>query len=72
MQWLTWEDENCHFLIALHSNNILILWNSLTGEKIWDFKFTFSVFKFTIDPIDSSNIACNFYKFYFKYINLYF
>lgn len=63
MKWLTWQDENCDFLLALHSNNTLILWNSFTGEKIWEFKFTFNVFKFTIDPIDSSNIACNLHFF---------
>lgn len=58
MKWLIWQDTNRDFLLALHSNNSLILWNSDTGEKIWDYKFSTSVFKFSVDPFETSNIAC--------------
>ncbi|KAI1731485.1 WD repeat-containing protein 11 [Ditylenchus destructor] len=57
MKWLVWQDANRDFLLALHSNNSLILWNSDTGERIWEHKFATNVFKFSVDPFESSNIA---------------
>ncbi|KAK0429332.1 hypothetical protein QR680_011326 [Steinernema hermaphroditum] len=57
MKWLVWQDANRDFLLALHSNNSLILWNSDTGEKIWEHRFAFHVYHFSIDPFESSTIA---------------
>ncbi|KAH7730169.1 hypothetical protein AAVH_02662 [Aphelenchoides avenae] len=39
------------------SSFALVMWNSGTGEKIWEHKLGFNAFKFAIDPFESSNIA---------------
>ncbi|TKR92096.1 hypothetical protein L596_006812 [Steinernema carpocapsae] len=57
MKWLALQDANRDFLLALHSNNALILWNSDTGEKIWEHRFAFHVYHFSLNPFDPTNIA---------------
>uniref|UniRef100_A0A914CEA4 WD repeat-containing protein 11 n=1 Tax=Acrobeloides nanus TaxID=290746 RepID=A0A914CEA4_9BILA len=57
MKWFIWQDTNRDFLLVLHSNHNVILWNSDTGEKIWTYPSTFPMFKFSIDPFDSSCLA---------------
>lgn len=57
MKWFKWEDAGCDFLLTLHSN-VFILWNAITGQKIWEAKFSVHIFKFCINPFDSSNICC--------------
>lgn len=57
MKWFVWQDTNPDFILTLHSNFALVMWNSGTGEKIWEHKLGFNAFKFALDPFESSNIA---------------
>ncbi|CAI5440150.1 unnamed protein product [Caenorhabditis angaria] len=57
MYWYPWKDIARDFILVLHSQNCLILWNVLTGEKVWSHQFShFSLFDFSLDPFCSKNL----------------
>lgn len=66
MKWLEWQDSARDFLLALCANGALTLWNSGTGERIWEFRFgaasatpaISAVFKFSVDPFDAQRLVC--------------
>ena len=44
-------------MLALHSPNNLILWNTESGTKIWTKNFSESILQITIDPFLNRRIA---------------
>ncbi|VDK74570.1 unnamed protein product [Litomosoides sigmodontis] len=57
LAWFSWEDTSRDFLLVLHSPNNLVLWNIVTGDRIWDVTYSQSFNGFSIDPFDSRNIT---------------
>ncbi len=49
--------NNDDFLLSLHSNNNLILWNIDSGSKIWCKNFNETIFQISLDPYSSKRIA---------------
>ncbi|KAL3121665.1 hypothetical protein niasHT_006171 [Heterodera trifolii] len=48
LQWLCWPDVSRDFLVSLHSNNLLIVWDVGKRERLWEHRFGTSVFKLSI------------------------
>uniref|UniRef100_A0A8R1XWG8 Uncharacterized protein n=2 Tax=Onchocerca TaxID=6281 RepID=A0A8R1XWG8_ONCVO len=57
LAWFSWEDTSRDFLLVLHSPNNLILWNTITGDRIWNVTYSQTFSGFSIDPFDSRNIT---------------
>ncbi|KAL3999054.1 hypothetical protein ACH3XW_17590 [Acanthocheilonema viteae] len=57
LAWFPWEDTSRDFLLVLHSPNNLILWNIVTGDRIWNVTYLQAFSGFSIDPFDSRNIT---------------
>uniref|UniRef100_A0AC35U8E3 WD_REPEATS_REGION domain-containing protein n=1 Tax=Rhabditophanes sp. KR3021 TaxID=114890 RepID=A0AC35U8E3_9BILA len=57
LKWLIWQETNRDFLLTLHSNNVLVLWNSDTAARIWEYKFNQPVFKMVPDPFEDGSFA---------------
>uniref|UniRef100_A0A0N5AGS0 WD_REPEATS_REGION domain-containing protein n=1 Tax=Syphacia muris TaxID=451379 RepID=A0A0N5AGS0_9BILA len=57
--WFAWEERNTQFdfLLALHTPGILILWNTSTGEQVWNVNFESQLEILALDPYDSRNLA---------------
>lgn len=56
--WYPWEDASSDFLLALHGPSTLALWNTATGDRIWNVLYVSQVCLFTLDPFDSAHLAC--------------
>uniref|UniRef100_A0A183BQA3 WD_REPEATS_REGION domain-containing protein n=1 Tax=Globodera pallida TaxID=36090 RepID=A0A183BQA3_GLOPA len=57
LQWLHWPDVNRDFLLSIHSNNLLIVWDVDGKERLWEHKFGTSIFRLSVDPFDHTRIA---------------
>uniref|UniRef100_A0A914I3Z8 N(6)-L-threonylcarbamoyladenine synthase n=1 Tax=Globodera rostochiensis TaxID=31243 RepID=A0A914I3Z8_GLORO len=57
LQWLHWPDVSRDFLLSIHSNNLLIVWDVDRKERLWEHKFGTSIFRLSIDPFDHTRIA---------------
>jgi hypothetical protein len=57
MRWLEWEDSQRDFFLVLHSKTLLILWNTNTGEQVWECRIGFNAFGFSVDPFNSANLV---------------
>uniref|UniRef100_A0A1I8F043 Uncharacterized protein n=1 Tax=Wuchereria bancrofti TaxID=6293 RepID=A0A1I8F043_WUCBA len=57
LAWFPWEDTSRDFLLVLHSPNNLILWNVVTGDRIWSVTYSQTFSAFSIDPFDPRNIT---------------
>uniref|UniRef100_A0A9J2NZE4 WD repeat-containing protein 11 n=2 Tax=Ascaris TaxID=6251 RepID=A0A9J2NZE4_ASCLU len=55
--WYPWEDASSDFLLALHGPSTLALWNTATGDRIWNVLYVSQVCLFTLDPFDSAHLA---------------
>lgn len=44
--------------MCLHSKNVCSLFNAFNGVQLWQAKFGVNVFGVSVDPFDSSNLAC--------------
>ncbi|KAG1655446.1 WD repeat-containing protein 11 [Nymphon striatum] len=57
MEWLHNQDSCQDLLLALHQPYSLILWNAMTGTKVWKKNYTENLISFSFDPFESNNIA---------------
>ncbi|KAI6233024.1 hypothetical protein M3Y99_00963300 [Aphelenchoides fujianensis] len=55
MKWLNWEDTPRDFLLVLHSKTLLTLYNTNTGEQVWECRLGFNAFGFSLDPFKSAH-----------------
>lgn len=60
MEWLGEQDASQDLLLVLHPPACLILWNAESGTKLWKKTYGETLYKFVIDPFNSSNIACSY------------
>lgn len=57
MFWYPWKDISRDFLLVLHSSSTVVLWNTVTGEKVWNHTYTHvPLFDFTVDPFSLRNV----------------
>ncbi|KHN72098.1 WD repeat-containing protein 11 [Toxocara canis] len=56
--WYPWEDASSDFLLALHSPSTLVLWNTATGDRIWNVLYVQQVCLFALDPFDAARLTC--------------
>lgn len=57
MYWYPWKDISRDFLLVLHSSSTVALWNTVTGEKVWNHTYSHvSLFDFSIDPFSLRNV----------------
>uniref|UniRef100_A0A1I7TRP9 WD repeat-containing protein 11 n=1 Tax=Caenorhabditis tropicalis TaxID=1561998 RepID=A0A1I7TRP9_9PELO len=57
MYWYPWKDISRDFLLVLHSSSTLVLWNTVTGEKVWTHVYSHvPLFDFTVDPFQLRNV----------------
>lgn len=58
MFWYPWKDISRDFLLVLHSSSTVVLWNTVTGEKVWNHTYTHvPLFDFTVDPFLLRNVV---------------
>ena len=58
MEWLGEAIEDTgHLLLVIHAPNILVLWDALSGKKIWTKTFPETLLSFDLDPFDISRLA---------------
>ncbi|VDK49747.1 unnamed protein product [Anisakis simplex] len=55
--WYPWEDSSSDFLLALHSPNTLVLWNTATGDRIWNVAYVQQVCLFALDPFNATHLT---------------
>ncbi|VDN01132.1 unnamed protein product [Thelazia callipaeda] len=55
--WFLWGDASRDFLLVLHSPSNLILWNTVTGHRIWNVIYAPALSSFSVDPFYWSNIT---------------
>lgn len=61
MFWYPWKDISRDFLLVLHSSSTVVLWNTVTGEKVWNHTYSHvPLFDFTVDPFSLRNVICKF------------
>lgn len=57
MFWYSWKDISRDFLLVLHSSSTVVLWNTVTGEKVWNHTYSHvPLFDFSIDPFSLRNV----------------
>ncbi|CCD66200.1 WD_REPEATS_REGION domain-containing protein [Caenorhabditis elegans] len=57
MFWYPWKDISRDFLLVLHSSSTVVLWNTVTGEKVWNHTYSHvPLFDFTVDPFSLRNV----------------
>ncbi|UMM12239.1 hypothetical protein L5515_001115 [Caenorhabditis briggsae] len=57
MYWYPWKDISRDYLLVLHSSSTVVLWNTVTGEKVWSHTYTHvPLFDFTVDPFSLRNV----------------
>lgn len=56
LQWIHYESSATELLLALHAPGDLVLWNGITGIKLWSKTYNDILLSFVLDPFDSSNI----------------
>ncbi|XP_034244567.1 WD repeat-containing protein 11-like [Thrips palmi] len=57
MAWLTGYDEGNHLLLTLHPPYALVLWDTLSGTKLWKKTYTESLVAFDLNPFEANKIA---------------
>lgn len=57
MAWLTGYDEGNHLLLTLHPPYSIVLWDTLSGCKIWKKTYTESLVAFDLNPFEANKIA---------------
>uniref|UniRef100_A0A915PSD2 Ribosome control protein 1 domain-containing protein n=1 Tax=Setaria digitata TaxID=48799 RepID=A0A915PSD2_9BILA len=57
LAWFPWEDTSRDFLLVLHSPNNLVLWNIVTGDRIWNVTYSQTLSSFSVDPFDPRSIT---------------
>ena len=60
MEWLKSQDASQDLLAVLHPPYSLVLWNAVTGTKLWKKSYTEVLQTFTFDPFDTSKLACRY------------
>lgn len=58
LEWFPWEDASRDFLLVLYSPGNLILWNTITGHRIWSVTYPQTLVAVTLDPFDLRNAVC--------------
>ncbi|KAF1768528.1 hypothetical protein GCK72_000340 [Caenorhabditis remanei] len=57
MFWYPWKDISRDFLLVLHSSSTVVLWNTVTGEKVWNHTYSHvPLFDFSVDPFSLRNV----------------
>ena len=63
MKWPQWNELNNNFVLTLHSNSAMVLWNGTDGEKVWEYRLQTVASSLAISPFSPDDLACLFQTF---------
>lgn len=57
LQWKLLQDKK-EVLFTLYASNKFVIWDPITGVKLWTKSFNATIYNFTIDPHIYGRVAC--------------
>ncbi|CAI4230009.1 unnamed protein product [Auanema sp. JU1783] len=57
MTWYSSNMDSTNALLALHSGNTLVMWNTVKGEKIWSHTYTHNLLNMALDPFNNKELV---------------
>jgi WD40 repeat protein len=60
LEWVPHYDETENYVAALHPPYSLVIWDALSGNKVWKKSYTESLIAMDFDPFSANRMACKY------------